>query len=163
VQYEVHAEREAAEEKEPMTDSQQAKILESCRLEHHQRNTFLEQVDQQLLQCVMSISGGRLPTEKARWLLMEAERQRILELNARILPEETRCEDERLAMKAELTMRRRFAMIQRDDSARGSMPQAKNNGEAGPSRPPTDGEYEGYFRFKFSFFSFKRVHVTKFE
>jgi hypothetical protein len=42
---------------------------------------------------------------------MEVERQRMLELNARTLAEETRHEDERLAMNAESTMRRRFALI----------------------------------------------------
>jgi hypothetical protein len=59
----------------------------------------------------MEVSLERLPTEEAGPLLMEAERHKILELNARILTEKTRREEERLAMNTEFAMRRRFAMI----------------------------------------------------
>jgi hypothetical protein len=153
--FEADAEREAAEEEQqPAADLEQAAILESCRLAHDQGNAActLERADQQLLQRVMAVSRERLPTEEAGRLLMEAERQRMLELNARALAEETRREDERLAMIAESIMRRRFEMIQQVASApaspataryrpgRESMARAKNDSEAGPSRPPTDGE-----------------------
>jgi hypothetical protein len=89
-------------------DPEQAAILESCQLAHGQRNAArtLEQVDQQLLKWVMAFTRKRLPTEEARRLLMEAERQRLFELNARALAEETRREDERRAMSAESSMRR---------------------------------------------------------
>jgi hypothetical protein len=64
----------------------------------------------------------------------------ILELNAWTLVEETRREDERLAMNADFTMRWRFTMIQRTASARGNMHRAKNDDEAGLPRPSTNGE-----------------------
>jgi hypothetical protein len=49
----------------------------------------------------MVVSRELLPTEKAGWLLMEAERYRILELNARTLVEQARHEDERIAMNTD--------------------------------------------------------------
>jgi hypothetical protein len=55
---------------------------------------------------------------------MEAERQRILEVNDQTAAKQARCEEERIAMNAEFTMRRRFAMIQRAAPVRG-----KNDGE----------------------------------
>jgi hypothetical protein len=39
---------------------------------------------------------------------MEAERQRILEVNDQTAAKQARCEEERIAMNAEFTMRRRF-------------------------------------------------------
>jgi hypothetical protein len=71
----------------------------------------------------MAFSRERMSTEEARRLLMEAERQRLFELNARALAEETRREDERHAMSGESSMTRWFAMIQRAAS--------------GPASPPT--------------------------
>jgi hypothetical protein len=145
--FEADAGREAAEEEQQSAaDLEQAVILESCRLAHDQRNAArtLEQADHRLLQRVIAVSRERLPIEEAGRLIMEAERQRLLELNARALAKETRREDERLAMNAESIMRRRFALIQQVTSApaspdtvryrpRGeSMPRAENDGEAGP-------------------------------
>jgi hypothetical protein len=57
---------------------------------------------------------------------MEAEQQRILELNVGTLAKEACFEEERIAMNAEFTMRWRFAMIQQAASVRG-----ENDGEAG--------------------------------
>jgi hypothetical protein len=105
-------------------------MLESYQLAHDQKKAarILEQADQQLLQRVKVVSRGRLATDEAGRLLMEAERQRILEVNARSLTEQARRKVERIE-------RRRFAMIQRAASVRG-----KNDDEAWPSRPPTNNE-----------------------
>jgi hypothetical protein len=74
----------------------------------------------------MAVSCRRLPTEEAGRHLMEAEQQRILELNVGTLAKEACFEEERIAMNAEFTMRWRFAMIQQAASVRG-----ENDGEAG--------------------------------
>jgi hypothetical protein len=68
----------------------------------------------------MAVSRERFNTEDAGGLLVEGDRQRILELKARTLVEDTRRKDERLAMNAKFTMRWRFAMIQRAASPRAS-------------------------------------------
>jgi hypothetical protein len=63
----------------------------------------------------------------------------IFELNAWTLAEERCSKDVRLALNTKYTMRRRFMLIQRAASA--SSTTAENDGQAGPSRSPTEGQY----------------------
>jgi hypothetical protein len=167
--YVAEAEAKAAEEaaqwgEQPQApaDPEQAAILASLNAQRYQRLREEERefVNDANLEHVLEISRQRAATEEAGRRLMEAERQKLAELNAhrhydafaRQQARRAEIEASRERLEARGQRRRQApatpaAMLHRqmreateEKRARKQAAMAKNNDEAGPSSAPTDGQ-----------------------
>lgn len=149
----------------PLPDSQQAAYLESYNMARDRETSdrVFQQMNDSILERQLEISLERAPTEEAGRLLMAAEREKLLELDARRHAEAATREETRLRLNEESRLRRARLKRQRRrttpptpeahrhrqmlketvarrEAAAAWQAKAENDGEAGPLRAPAVNE-----------------------